>query len=321
MATPEVSVVLPTFNRVAYLREAVDSVLAQTHADWELIIADDGSDAETRAFLHQLTDLRVTALLLSHSGNPAAVRNKAIQKARGKYLAFLDSDDVWVPEKLERQLELMRARRDRRWSYAKDVTIDGRGAPVFDARVSPWVPYEGSILEPLLRIDALVSTPSVIAERRLVDEAGGFDEEQHYAEDYDLWLRLAMRSEVSVSPEPLVRVRNHANNYSRDRVAAYLGWMRLYEKMAGLVPDSRLRALCHRRRGEAALVLAGLYSDRGDDAAVARTLLAASRHSWPYATWWWGATRTLARPIVPQRVLPMYRRWKTLAKRYATRDR
>ncbi len=310
MQAPEVSVILAAFNRVKYLQEAIASVLAQTHTDWELIVADDGSDDETRTFLKSLRDARITTLWLPHSGNPGAVRNRAIQRARGIYLAFLDSDDVWTSRKLAIQLALMKSRRDRRWSYARNRIVDGHGNPVSDADLPPWVPHEGFILEPLLKLEAHVSTPSVMAERDLVTEVGGYDEEQRYAEDYDLWLRLAMSSEVSVSDERLVRVRWRIDSYSSDRVAATQGWVRLYGKWTHIVPDSRLRSLCRHRRGKMALILVGLYMDRGDHRAAARTVLAASRYSWPYFEFWWGALKTVSRPVVPPWLQSRYRRWR-----------
>jgi glycosyltransferase involved in cell wall biosynthesis len=307
MPTPEVSVILPTFNRLAYLREAIDSVMAQTYTDWELIIADDGSADETRIFLRSIRDDRVKILWLPHCGNPAAVRNSALLKARGTYLAFLDSDDLWAPQKLEIQLNLMRSSGDRRWSYTKDRPIDACSNPLPETGIQQWIPYEGSIVEPLLSIDAIISTPTVVAERSLVNEVGGFDEGQLFGEDYDLWLRLAMRSDVSVSCEPLVCTRAHLDNYSQDRVAAYRGWVRLYEKMAGIVPGSRLRALCWRRRGESALSLASLYQTKGNHLAALQTLLIGCTYSWPYRGWWGGALKIVLRPFVPSRLRSAYR--------------
>jgi glycosyltransferase involved in cell wall biosynthesis len=310
MTCPEVSIVLPTFNRLDYLRDAIDSVLAQTHRDWELIIADDGSDDATRGFLSSLRDERITTIYLHHSGNPAAVRNWAIRAARAPYLAFLDSDDVWTPRKLEIQLALMRSRPERRWSYTNDAQIDESGKPL-PASDEAWVLYDGRIVEPLLRLQALIATPSVVVERSLIDEVGGFDEEQHYGEDFDLWVRLALRSSVSASAEALVCIRNnHAERYSRDRLAAYRAWVRLYGKLAKLMPNSRLRALCSRNRGSSALILAGLYSDRGDGLAVARTLLSSSAYSWPYPEWWLGAVKAVVRPMVPSELRSAYRRSK-----------
>ena len=309
MTLPEVSVVLPTYNRAAYLREAVDSVSAQTYRDWELVIADDGSDDSTRAFLSRLEDPRTIVLFLAHSGNPGAVRNRAIERARGKYVAFLDSDDVWAPRKLEIQLELMRSRPERRWSYSNTTEIDEKSNPL-PAGAEPSL-YDGWIVEPLLTLRASIATPSVVVERSLLDEVGPFDEAQHFGEDYDLWVRLALRSEVSVVSEPLAHVRNrHFDRYSIDRLAEFVAWVRLYGKMAGIMPDSRLRSLCMRRRAEQALVLAGQYVDRGDHAAVARTLIASSTYSWRYLDWWWGAAKTIVRPVAPSPLRSLYRRWR-----------
>src|SRR5580693_7584371 len=94
-STAIVSVVLPTFNRLRFLRPAIESVYAQTFTDWDLIVADDGSDLETRRYLQTLTnDPRVTVLWLPHTGRPSMVRNAALLRAAGEYVAFLDSDDL-----------------------------------------------------------------------------------------------------------------------------------------------------------------------------------------------------------------------------------
>jgi glycosyltransferase involved in cell wall biosynthesis len=94
---PQVSVILATYNRLNYLRAAVDSVISQTFQDWEFIIADDGSEADTIGYLKSLAAIpNITVLFLPHSGNPSAVRNAACRVAKGRFLAFLDSDDVWL---------------------------------------------------------------------------------------------------------------------------------------------------------------------------------------------------------------------------------
>src|SRR5689334_3462667 len=106
---PLVAIVLPTFGRLHYLRSTVDCIYRQTFEDWELIIADDGSDAETREYLHSAGDSRVRVIWLSHTGVPAIVRNAALREARARYVAFLDSDDLWAPQKLERQVQTLQA--------------------------------------------------------------------------------------------------------------------------------------------------------------------------------------------------------------------
>ena len=143
-----VSVVLPTFNRLRFLQPAIESVYAQTFADWELIIADDGSDLETRQYLQSLAqDPRVMVVWLAHTGKPSMVRNAALLRAAGEYVAFLDSDDLWATRKLERQIETLRARVNCRWSYTAFLQVDGSGNPLPEEAQRPWVPYEGDIFE------------------------------------------------------------------------------------------------------------------------------------------------------------------------------
>src|SRR5471030_100631 len=139
--TPVVSIILPTFNRLRFLRPAVDSVLAQTFADWQLIIADDGSDEATRRYLRALDRHgRVSLIWLAHSGIPAIVRNAALRQARGDYVAFMDSDDLWSPEKLQRQLESLQQRPGCRWSYTAFSQIDEFGVPLAEEATRRWVP-------------------------------------------------------------------------------------------------------------------------------------------------------------------------------------
>lgn len=130
MREPDVSIVLPTFNRLACLRETVESVFSQTMQNWELIVADDGSEEDTIDYLDPLeSDERVRLLRLEHSGNPGTARNAAIAAARAPYLAFLDSDDLWEPRKPDRQLAALRSERDCRWSYTAFTIVDCDGVP------------------------------------------------------------------------------------------------------------------------------------------------------------------------------------------------
>jgi glycosyltransferase involved in cell wall biosynthesis len=304
---PPVSVILPAFNRPECLSEAVRSVFAQTHQDWELIVADDGSSDETRAYLLGLHDPRARVLWLPHSGNPGRVRNAALKMARGRYLAFLDSDDCWHPAKLERQLQALHSAAECRWSYTARAFMDERGRPLSQAGIAPWHAHQGDILERLLKIEALVVTPSVMAERSLVQEAGGFDEQQRFHEDLDLWLRLAARSAVTVVDQELVRVRSHRDRYSWDRVGDYEGQVRLYGKMADTLTDPKLKKIARRRQAMTTLGLAGLHFDAGRRAEVHRTLRAAASYSWRYPAWWWGAAKAVLRSRTPARVLAVYR--------------
>ncbi len=173
---PAVSVILPTFNRLKFLRPAVDSVLSQTFIDWELIIADDGSDTETVSYLETLQAAPGVRLLkLAHTGNPSAVRNAALRDARGEYVAFIDSDDVWLPRKLEIQLSALRSS-GRRWSYTALTRVDDSGAVMPGEVPGRRLLREGSILEHLLTLEVVIATPSVLVERYLLVELGGFEQ-------------------------------------------------------------------------------------------------------------------------------------------------
>jgi glycosyltransferase involved in cell wall biosynthesis len=307
-ASPSVSVILPTFNRTRFLRAAVESVYAQTYTDWEMIIADDGSSEETRAYLRSLAAPQVQVRWLQHCGNPSRVRNCAIAAARGRYLAFLDSDDLWAPSKLEMQLAALRHHANARWSYTACNHIDENGVIVPRSNPRPIVRPEGWIFEALLRLEIGIAMPTVIAERDLVDEAGGFDEQQRFGEFHDLCLRIAQKGSVVVVAQPLCSVRRHDEHYSSDRVGDHAGWMRLYEKMGHFTAVPGLRAHCARMRAHTALQLAKQHADDGDFRAFWTTLHSASAFSWRYPGWWWGALKAVARPMVPGAFIGMRRR-------------
>jgi glycosyltransferase involved in cell wall biosynthesis len=308
VSMPTVSVILPTFNRVEFLRLAVESVYSQTYSDWEMIIADDGSNEETRAYLRSITGPQIRTILLPHSGNPSKVRNAAIAASSGRYLAFLDSDDIWAPSKLNNQIEALRDRVACRWSYTDCNLIDERGHPVINERFQRFTIQDGWILEPLLKLEISIAMPSVVAARDLIDMAGGFDENQLFGEWQDLVLRLAMKSEVVALRESMCSVRIHGEQYSRDQVAATMGWMRLYEKMAGLIPTPQLQTFCAQMRAQTSLKVARLLGAKGDYRGVWTTLGRASMFSCRYPQWWWGALKAVARPAVPDVLMTALRR-------------
>jgi glycosyltransferase involved in cell wall biosynthesis len=296
---PGVSVILPTFNRTSFLKLAIESVFAQTYSDWELIVADDGSTQETRAYLRSITAPQVRKIWLRHSGNPSRVRNVAIDAANGRYLAFIDSDDVWAPSKLEKQIGALRDRPEARWSYTTCDLIDESGYRISNERLSAVVCKEGWIFEPLLRLEISIAMPALVVDRDLVDEIGGFDEQQPFAEWHDLSLRLAAKSEVVAVRESLCSVRLHNQHYSADRIAAHRSWMRLYEKMADFAQSPTLRSHSARMRAETSLNMARLQGVQGDYRAVLKTLRGALAFSWRYPHWWWGAFKRVARPAAP----------------------
>ncbi len=201
---PEVSVIIPAFNRAAMLREAVQSVLAQTQAAFELIVIDDGSSDDTPAMLDSLcrrhSNLRFESI--SHRG-VAAARNRGIARAQAPFIAFLDSDDLWHREKLTRQLNFMQGSPSLWISQCQEIWIRG------GRRVNPGrrhVKRGGDLFIESLRT-CLVSASAVIMRTALFRTLGGFDESMLAAEDYDLWLRIMLEGEVGLLDECLLTRR------------------------------------------------------------------------------------------------------------------
>lgn len=305
---PAVSVIMPTFNRPAYVREAIASVHTQSFDDWELLIADDGSSAEVQEYLRTLHDPpRVRVLTLEHTGNPPAVRNRALREARGEYVAFLDSDDVWLPEKLQRQLAALRARPDRAWSYTGFTLVDSSGAPLAGARARTCPAIEGAFLEPLLRGEPLIMQSSVMVRRELLQRLGGYDEELRVCGDYELWIRLARHSEVGLIETPLLLVRRNAERYFDD-LTALTELDQMLARVERAARGGQLEALLRARRARVAAQLALAQVQSYRRLGALGTLLASAPRAWRFRPWWSGAVRVGACALLPRTLLEMMRR-------------
>jgi glycosyltransferase involved in cell wall biosynthesis len=245
----DVSVVMPTWNRVRFLRASIDAVLAQTAPIRELIIADDGSEAPARALLEEYAARPgIRVLWRERCGIPAAVRNAAIRDASGRYVAFADSDDVWDTDKLARQAAALRARPDCRWSFTSWSCIDVEDQPI-PALPDIQQPRTGPLVDEVARFKTTVALPSVLAERTLLLEAGLFVENLRAYEDYDLWVRLAALSDAARIREPLVKVRRHDEHYLRDEPCVALEARDFYlARAARLVRTPAARAELRRMR-------------------------------------------------------------------------
>jgi glycosyltransferase involved in cell wall biosynthesis len=306
-AAPLISVVVPTFNRPGYLRLAIESVFNQSYTNWELIVADDGSDEATRQYLQTLDRMpRVSIVWLPHAGIPAAVRNAGVRCAKGEYVAFLDSDDLWEPRKLELQIAMMQAHGDRHWSYTAFTNVDEHGDALPSEINRRWIPCEGEVFERMLHGEVQIRTPCVMATHRLLLDVGAFDERIRSAEDYDLWYRLALRSEVAVVEDSLARIRSHRDHHSADWSSAYVGQDCTFVKLQPLL-DQRRRELVRRERANNALRLASEYASRKNGGGVLRTLSSSVGFSWLYTRWWLKAMRILLRAFLPESFIIHYR--------------
>ncbi len=189
-ASPQVSVVIPTYNRAALLPRAIRSVLSQTFPDIECIVVDDGSTDHTAALVEGFQDPRLRFLRLSVNRGVGHARNVGIQSARGELIAFLDSDDEWLPQKLERQVKRMRETADPGVAviYCLSCQYDGAADRMKPHRT---IIYEGDVFGHLLTGWCPPTASLFLVKRASLQEIGGFDERLPYAEDHDLWLRLA----------------------------------------------------------------------------------------------------------------------------------
>ncbi len=309
MTKPDISIIMPTFNRLQFLRPAVESVFAQTFTDWELIIGDDGSGAETRAYLQGLDDPRVRVLWLPHTGKPSVVSNIALREATGEFVAFLDSDDLWLPNKLEAQLESLRKRPERRWSYTKFAVVDGSGRSIIAARSRDWPTPSGWILEKLLEEVTVIAQPSVVVSRQLLEQLGAFDEELVMCYDDELWFRLAAHSEIDGLDQPLTLVRRHGHHSGGD-VIAWRDRRRVFEKALRTNRGTHLGPLLRKLRAQMSAGLVKSQASSGKRMSALATLFTSLPHSWAYPRCWLGALGAAVSAFAPAPVRMLVRHYR-----------
>lgn len=230
-AEPVVSVVVPTHNRAAHIGRALRGVFAQTYSDFEVIVVDDGSTDGTRDGLGAYADPRLRTVFLEGNRGPGAARNAGIARARGRYIALLDSDDEWFPGKLAAQIE-----RFSRCSDAVGVIYTGCETMDEDGGIWTFTPSaRGNIRRRLLRENLLHGGPSTCLLRRVVvDAVGPFDTSLPAIEDYEFWIRAAGAFEFDFIPDTLARLHDapEPNRRSRDGRANLAARAALFERYA-----------------------------------------------------------------------------------------
>jgi len=203
---PKVSVIIPTYNRSAFISKAVSSVLKQTYRDYEIIIIDDGSTDATAAIIERFNGDKIKYIYQSHKGRSSA-RNKGVAKSNGDYIAFLDSDDVWLPEKLAIQVKAMDDTPKCGLAYTDAFMEDINGDNI-EQRSKKYSCPSGDVFAQLYNWN-FISTSTSMIRREIVDSCGLFNEEFGGAEDYDLWLRIAAKHEILFIDKILARYCYH----------------------------------------------------------------------------------------------------------------
>jgi glycosyltransferase involved in cell wall biosynthesis len=256
---PLVSVILPTHNRAGLVEAAIRSVLDQSYLELELIVVDDGSDDGTAEVVGRIQDRRLQLLRHQHCRGAAAARNSGVEASRGQLIAFQDSDDRWLPQRLQLQVATMLAAPPEVGVvYGSFVRVGTDRRALFPPRLVRWLHrlglpgrrLDGDLSRSLLRGN-LVTTQAALVRRHCIQGAGGFDPELVRFDDWDLWLSIAEEWRFIYVDAPLTEVRITPASLSTDTAAA----VRDLERMAGKHPRARkpLLAVASYMEGERCL--------------------------------------------------------------------
>jgi glycosyltransferase involved in cell wall biosynthesis len=233
--TPTVTVVMPAYNAEAFIGEAIESVLAQTYADWQLVVVDDGSTDRTSQVFATYDDPRLRLVTIEHSGLPAVARNRGLLTSESPFVAFLDADDLWRPHKLSEQLALLD-------SQPEVGLVHTDFEQLRDGMLEPFLPPPGLTASgpqfERLAVGNYIANSSVLLRRELLTRYGFFDEDLRLrgTEDFELWMRLSPHTKFAYVDEPLLLYRLHAANLGQGEQMG-LGYLTTMEKMERLHPD------------------------------------------------------------------------------------
>ncbi len=208
----KVSVVIPSYNAMKYLPETVESVLQQTFADFELLIIDDGSSDKTVDWVSQLDDSRIRLISQPNQG-AASARNTGIKYSKGKYIAFLDADDLWRTTKLEKQVRYLEDNPAVGLVHTWTAFIQSDGIPTGRLMTTHG---KGNVWEQMVVYNLVRCGSTAMVRRCCFEDVGYFDQTLKYAEDWDMWIRISANYSFETIHEPLVLYREHANNKSKN---------------------------------------------------------------------------------------------------------
>ncbi|MDD5454425.1 MAG: glycosyltransferase [Candidatus Ratteibacteria bacterium] len=234
---PLISVIIPAYNRAKFLEEAVKSVLAQTYKNWELIIVDDGSTDDTSEVVKKFLDERIIYLHQDNKGASAA-RNKGILKAKGEYIAFLDSDDMWLPQKLQKQLEVFNKSRFKPGVVYTGIQYMDYKGNLKKQRKLPA--YRGNIFKKLLRKNIAGIGSTMLVKKECFEKCGSFDENLPSRMDLDMILRISEHFTVDYVPEILALERIHEGRITADIEKKIKGREMLFDKIRPYLKKHRI---------------------------------------------------------------------------------
>jgi glycosyltransferase involved in cell wall biosynthesis len=284
-ASPKVSVIIPAYNIASFIVETLESVLAQTFTNYEVIVVNDGSpdteefEGALRPYLNRIVYLK------QENGGASVARNAGLHAARGEFVAFLDGDDVWLPNYLEEQMKFMRERGCD--LVCADAMFFGDSADKAPTYMIAWMndaPRVGDFgfLE-LVDAKRSVITSGVVARRQPIIDIGLFDEALRRAQDFDLWLRLACAGHrLSFQRQALLKYRCRPNSLSGGVINSHLRELRIFDKIEqsyDLSPEQRTEVaeIIRKRRALLQFELGKLYAARAEFNQAQESLVEANR--------------------------------------------
>jgi glycosyltransferase involved in cell wall biosynthesis len=208
-----VSVIIPTYNRANFVVEAIESVLAQTYKNFEIIVVDDGSTDGTEKTLEPYRD-RIVYIYQENQG-PAAARNAGIRRATGQYIAFLDSDDLWMRDKLELQVEYLDEHPDYGLIHTNFERWELCNGEVVQVRLGYRYPIPTGYIHRYMFMGGAVLIPTVLLRKECFHKVGYFSEDLWYYENFDLCLRISRYYKIGFIDKALVTIRLHGANFSQ----------------------------------------------------------------------------------------------------------
>lgn len=229
-AGPLISVIIPAYNSAAFIDDALRSVLNQTYKNIEIIIVDDGSTDNTAEIIHLHQGVKY---LYKENGGVSSARNLGISEAKGEYIAFLDSDDIWIPDKLELQKGFLESNGDFMLVLTDVEFISQNGSEIYRRR--KVIPFNGMVIEHVLKKPFLIP-PSALIRAEFFRRHNAFDETLETAEDIELFLNLAKRYKVGLLEKPLVRCRKRESSLSSN-LRSYRDHVTVLERFIADNPD------------------------------------------------------------------------------------
>lgn len=230
-----VTVVLPTYNAAAFISDAIESVLSQTYEEIEIIVVDDGSTDETEKTLSNYQGIKY---IRQQNLGAASARNTGILKANGKYIAFIDADDMWLPEKTKIQIDYL-LQTGFKWCYCDSYFSWFGKEKVIGKLSNTQCNFQGDILMPYISNIFEIPLPSTIIEREVLESAGLFDEFLRTEEHTDLWSRIAINHPIGYVDQPLVQIRKRFDSLSQITSPEITGRNRRYvlNKLRKITPE------------------------------------------------------------------------------------